>query len=216
MPDPKRQILLVLVVALGVWFYLTLRAVEQTRDIELVGTTAYLAAGGAGLRIVDVANPDSPREIGYYDTLGSANAVFVRENYAFVADGQEGLRVIDVSNPAAPREVGGFDTPGYAEDVAVAGRYAYVADGRSGLLVLDIQEPENPEMPEGHQALNLRGGVSRVVIREDYAFVADYGETIRAVRIARPRDLEEAGLTWPPVRAAWSWSTSRTRMNWPK
>lgn len=193
MSDPKKQILLVIVVVLVGYVYLTERAVEQTRDLEVVEKTAYLAAGQAGLRIIDLSIPDSPREVGYYDTLGSANAVAIRDNYAYVADGREGLRVIDVSNPAAPREVGGFDTPGNAEDVAIAGRFAYVADGRSGLLVIDIDNPEKPVQPEGQQPLNLRGGASRVASRGEYAFVAGSGETIRVVRISRQGALQEVG-----------------------
>jgi hypothetical protein len=79
--------------------------------------------------VIDVSNPSSPREVGAYDTPGSALGVAVSGTYAYVADGSEGLRVIDVSNPSSPREVGFYDTPGDAWGVAVSGTYAYVADG---------------------------------------------------------------------------------------
>jgi hypothetical protein len=116
---------------------------------------AYVAAGVAGLRVVDVSDPVAPVETGLYDTPGGAVAVAVHsygasrrteqqaplrdsiaggpgDLYAYVADGDAGLRVVDVSDPAAPAEVGSYDTPGKAWDVVVAsgpgGTLAYVAD----------------------------------------------------------------------------------------
>jgi hypothetical protein len=64
--------------------------------------------------VIDISNPSSPREVGAYDTPGSAVDVAVSGSYAYVADGGAGLRVIDVSNPSSPREVGFYDTPGWA------------------------------------------------------------------------------------------------------
>jgi hypothetical protein len=41
----------------------------------------------AGLRVIDVSNPSSPREVGFYDTPGWASGVAVSGTYAYVADG---------------------------------------------------------------------------------------------------------------------------------
>jgi hypothetical protein len=43
--------------------------------------------GYAGLRVIDVSNPSNPREVGYFDTPGYAQGVYVSGNYAYVADG---------------------------------------------------------------------------------------------------------------------------------
>jgi uncharacterized secreted protein with C-terminal beta-propeller domain len=94
--------------------------------------------------VIDVSNPSSPREVGFYDTPEAAEDVAVSGTYAYVADGVAGLRVIDVSNPSSPREVGFYDTPGYADGVAVSGTYAYVADGVAGLRVIDVSNPSSP------------------------------------------------------------------------
>ena len=99
----------------------------------------------SGLRIVDIANPAAPREVGYYDTPGAGEGVTVAGTYAYVADGYSGLRIVDIANPTAPHEVGYYNTPGYALGVTVAGTYAYVAHGDSGLRIVDIANPTAPQ-----------------------------------------------------------------------
>jgi hypothetical protein len=47
-----------------------------------------------GLRIIDISNPESPREIGYYDTPGSALSVYVSDCYIYVAAGFAGLTIL--------------------------------------------------------------------------------------------------------------------------
>ncbi|MGB9722052.1 MAG: T9SS type A sorting domain-containing protein, partial [bacterium] len=86
--------------------------------------------------IIDVSNPQSPYEAGYYDTPGWAWGVYVSGSYAYVADGGSGLRIINVSNPQSPYEAGYYDTPAWG--VYVSGSYAYVADYDAGLQVYEF------------------------------------------------------------------------------
>ncbi|MEO0181646.1 MAG: hypothetical protein ABIM74_09630 [candidate division WOR-3 bacterium] len=48
---------------------------DEANDQEK--THVYLADSESGLRIVDVSDPCNPREVGCYDTPGSAEGVFV-------------------------------------------------------------------------------------------------------------------------------------------
>ena len=80
--------------------------------MAVAGSYAYVADGKSGLRVINVANPAAPVEVGSYDTPGYADGVAVAGSYAYVADWGDGLRVINVANPAAPVEVGVYDTPG--------------------------------------------------------------------------------------------------------
>ena len=96
------------------------------------------------MRVISVADPEHPEELGYYDTFGTAMDVAVSGDYAYVAEGRSGLRVISVAAPRHPEEVGYYDT-GYAYGVAVSGDYAYVADNESGLRVISVADPEHPE-----------------------------------------------------------------------
>lgn len=104
--------------------------------IVVRGDLAYVTAGDAGLNIFDVSNPADPFRVGFYDTPGIANDVYVSGVYAYIADDDQGLRVVDITNPTTLYEVGFYDTLGYATSVAVSGNYAYVAASIGGLRVI--------------------------------------------------------------------------------
>jgi hypothetical protein len=97
------------------------------------GNFVYVAALENGLRIVDVSNPTSPTEVGFFATPGPARNVAVNGNYAYVSVGVAGLRILDVSDPANPSVVGAFNPTctsafslcGYG--IAVSGELAYFA-----------------------------------------------------------------------------------------
>ena len=97
--------------------------------VAVAGSYAYVADDGAGLRIINVANPARPTRSGSTTRQGMPMAWRWRAATPTSPTGMRGLRIINVANPAAPDEVGFYDTPGYAYGVAVAGSYAYVADG---------------------------------------------------------------------------------------
>ena len=118
--------------------------VLDSAGVAVSGITVYVADGpSGGLRVVDVSDPNSPTEVGSYDTPGWANDVAVAGTIVYVADWNSGLRVVDVSNPTSPTEVGSYDTPGNAQGVAVAGTTAYIADGYGGLRVVDVSNPSS-------------------------------------------------------------------------
>jgi hypothetical protein len=106
--------------------------------VNTAGNYAYVADYGYGLRVIDVSNRESLKEVGNWDdTSGFAYGVATTGNYVHVADYGLGLRVIDVSNPQKPREVGHYATPGSACKVAASGGYDYVAD-ESGLEIIQF------------------------------------------------------------------------------
>lgn len=92
---------------------------------------------GGGLRVINVASPWNPIQVGYYNsTFRFAYDVEVEGNLAYIADHFEGLRVMDISNPAFPAEIGYFLTYGATRDVKVQNSTIYVADGDRGLFIL--------------------------------------------------------------------------------
>ena len=75
--------------------------------------------------------------IGFYDTPGHANDVYLSGSYAFVGDGSSRLLlVIDVSDPANPELAGEYETQGFVWAVYVTDSHAYVANGERGMLIL--------------------------------------------------------------------------------
>jgi hypothetical protein len=128
-------------------------------DVQVVNSTAYLAAWYHGVQIIDVSTPTAPTLLGSYDTTDIAKDVQVVNSTAYVADEGDGVQIIDVSAPAAPTLLGSYDTTGDAEAVHVVGNLIYVADSFGGLQILRVREattePEPTPTPEPQPALEL-------------------------------------------------------------
>lgn len=113
--------------------------IADARDVYVLRTFAYVAAGGQGLAIVDVERPEAPGRPTFYsaggaidDATGITTGATYAGQYAYVADGKNGLRVvklIDTSTPGylgwtpapTPELIASF--PGAAPAVAVAEGY---------------------------------------------------------------------------------------------
>ena len=127
---------------------------DIVRDVHVAGTTAFVAAGSGGLRIVDVFRRGRPMEIGAFPTRGPAIGVFAERAeggpdrpFVWVATGDQGLVVLDVTDPTAPAEVAAFDWA--AQDLVVQrftadATYAYVACGDEGVRIVDAANPRAP------------------------------------------------------------------------
>jgi hypothetical protein len=116
----------------------------NAKNVKVVGTYAYVAAGADGLMVVDVGNP---RALRYLTTIAMTNAkdLAYANGYLYVADGLGGVRAVDLSVPSAPVVLATY-TPGGAFDasaISIAGGQAYVVDsgGGTSIVVLDIGSP---------------------------------------------------------------------------
>ena len=111
----------------------------RVEGVAVAAGYVYLAAGTAGLRVIDVSDPVAPVQIGTYGTPGRADNLMIADSYAYIVDGD--LRIVDVSDPAAPAEVGSYDLPdsGITPHVAVQGQHAYLTS--DGLQIFDISSP---------------------------------------------------------------------------
>ncbi len=156
---------------------------HYVEGIVTSGTLSYVAAGGAGLRVVDVSDPAHPMEGGAWDSPGYAESVAVAGGTLYLADGPYGLRIVDVSEPAHPAEVGSAYDMNYAFDVVVEGSYAYIAAGGAGLLVADVSDPANPAEVA---VLDTLGYAYGVAVASDTAFIADGWEGLHIVSVTDP------------------------------
>lgn len=111
-------------------------------NVDVSGDLAYVAAGGAGLHVVNVSNRTAPTIIATLDT-SDARDVKVVGNLAYVADGGTGLHLIDISTPTAPTLISTVDTTD-ARDVVIYGNRAYVADNAAGLRIIDVSNMAAP------------------------------------------------------------------------
>ena len=131
---------------------------EVAREIEIDGTTAYIAdmTGGAGgqggLVRLDLSDPfDSanPFNLGSrvtYTTAGPAYGLAIRGDYAYVAVSNAGLEVVRLSDMHQMSLVDTGASGGNAVSVTLDGDYAYVAledvgPNTGGIGIVDIRTP---------------------------------------------------------------------------
>jgi hypothetical protein len=149
-------------------------------NVDVSGNFAYVAAGTAGLHVLDITDRRAPRIVGTLDTPGNANDVKVVGSRAYIADGAAGLRIVNVSNPLSPTLLGSLDTPGTANDITVVGDKVYVADGATGLQIIGVSDPAAPTLLG---SINTPGDAKGVDVSGNLAVIADTS-TARVVDIS--------------------------------
>jgi uncharacterized protein (TIGR03437 family) len=163
--------------------------------VAVSGKLACVAAGGAGLRVVDISDPTRPTELGAFDTRGYSEGIAVAGTMAYLADGPYGLRIFDVSNPKSPKEVSSAFVTNYAFEVAVSGRYAYIAAAGAGLLVADVSTPARPVEVS---ALDTPGYAYGVAASGTTVYIADGWEGFRIINAADPARPVQIGFYKTP------------------
>ena len=124
----------------------------QSLSVE-VGPTGHLvvAAGEAGLLLIDVDNPEAPFVDVQLTLPGAALDVVLVGTHAYVTMGSEGLAVVDVTEPELVSHV---SVPGFANAVDGQDNKVYVA-ACTTMSIFDVTLPV-PELlgtywiPEGH------------------------------------------------------------------
>lgn len=157
------------------------------------GNNAFVAAGGAGLQVVDVTNRTNPVLVGSLALPGNANDIKLLGNLAFVAAGSAGVHIIDVTNPLSPVRLGTLNTGANALDVAVLGTNLYVANG-SNLLLADVT---NPASPVKISSLPLNGTIQGLDVdpQRNLAVVTAGTNGIYVVDISNPTTPKLLGTT---------------------
>lgn len=113
-------------------------------DSDVQGDWVYIAAGSAGVHVVDVSDKDNPSlESTYSDALGALD-VKVSGDQLFIARGSMGLDIVDVSDKANPTLIVNYQTSGPATELAFDNGLLFVANGAGGLEIIDVSEPDTP------------------------------------------------------------------------
>ena len=143
----------------------------------LTGSLVELPGRWGGLRLVDVTNPDAPREVAVFAPPEAAaaapaeagrshavHAVAADGDRVYAAWGSDGVRVLDLST-GSPREVAGFlpphpgtegSTGPYVAGVAATDDHIVVSDLTTGLWVVDKGPPAGTR---GYWLADEGGGV---------------------------------------------------------
>jgi len=155
-------------------------------DLDIDGSTVYLAGSAAGLQILDATDPGAPVLLGTWAGATVANVDVVGTTAYICAPSQ--LFIVDVSNPAAPAQLAAYNS-GFALTYAGAtasGTTAYAMESGffgTSFVVLDVSNPAAPTQI-GAVPLTIAGGQTHV--DGSLAYVANLADGLRIVDISTP------------------------------
>lgn len=120
---------------------------DVVRDGVVDENYIYLAAGEAGIAIVDVSDASSPVTTTMFDTSGVVNGIAIYDDRVFIANGPAGLQVIDVTDPSVPVLMGRLENGSSISTVAMSpdGTKAFIADDNNELLIVSVTNPNSLE-----------------------------------------------------------------------
>ena len=158
---------------------------------------AYVGSN-SGLRIYDVANPES---VTLVSTLALSDAVYSLQkdgNRMYAAGSGAGLLILSVTYPQVPYLAYTIPTNDRAYDAHVVDDIAFVADGWEGLLAIDISDPSHPIY---HDRVDLRGAVHYVEVEGSVAYVTDRECGFHVLDVSDPADIVRTGCFNTPGSA---------------
>ncbi|MBU0700320.1 Ig-like domain-containing protein [bacterium] len=177
------------------------------------GNYAYLAHASIGLKIFDVSDPNSLKEVGEcrltsYKVGSQPYSVYVSGNYAYLSYGAGGLQIIDISNPSSPTLVVKYDTGINDESfykTHVLGNYAFVISYKKDpklfniycLRVLDISNPKEPKLIQQYIE-NIGKPIFDsydISILKGQAYVTDASNAMRILEIPMSSELPAGSVT---------------------
>ena len=143
----------------------------------------YVLSDSNRLRVISVADPANPVEVGHCDVHRAPQGIAVSGDYVYVAAWDSGLRIISIADPTNPVEVAHVDTFGNTNSVAVSGDYAYV--GAEWLRVVLISDPTHP-VAVGRCVITY-DPAAHIVVSGYYAYAEGWSsENLVVIRVADP------------------------------
>jgi hypothetical protein len=144
--------------------------------ITVDDTFAYVADGEAGIRIINVADPLNPYEVGFCDTIGYLQSgLDAVDTMLYAMDGR--LRIFNVAQPASPYVAGYYDIS--CSDVAVIDTVAFVCCAANGFRIFNVANPANI------QVLGIDPNYcSHLALLDTFAYVRGGPSTAAIINIA--------------------------------
>jgi hypothetical protein len=166
--------------------------VVVTGNVGGPGQTAYVAAGSAGLAVVDASRFDKPALFSQLGVPGTAVDVAVDPTLriAAVAAGTGGLHRIDVSNPLRPRLLGTNAIA--ATQVEAADGIAYAAAGGT-LYAIDLA---TGEVLQG-LTLSANAAITGLARAGEMLYAMDDHDVLRAVDVSNLQMQVRGSATLP-------------------
>lgn len=163
-------------------------------DMASVGN--YVIAGGAGVSIYDVSDPESPVEVGTISENDVAvYGAVAQGDYYYVADqSAEEFRVYDISDKTNPTLVQSIAVNDLARKVTLDGNYAYMTTNSANeLWSFDISDPPNATTADTLTDADLDYSFETAVVDSTLLVCARGTNNIVQVDISDPTALSKIG-----------------------
>ena len=149
---------------------------------------SFVADDLAGLTVIDVSVPTSPKADTIMLRAGMSMDIAVQGDLACVANDEYGMVLLDVSLPSHPEQIGTLDstTQIVTRAVAVRDSFAYMGFSPSlgRLHTVDISDPTHPVSAGG---VDLFNWPEAIALRDSFVYCAE-ANRFQVVNIARPRE----------------------------
>jgi choice-of-anchor B domain-containing protein len=179
-------------------------SVDTTRALLFCNGT-WTATGQGAMRILSLASPENPVEIGRWPTgpFPIPDSSYVHDSVAkgnllyASSIGSGWQRVLDLTDPTTPVEISRWTYEGARTHNAwpdTSGRWLYVTDEINGepLKVFDVSDLDQPRLVNGVNP-NPQAIVHNAYVNGDELFTANYTEGIRVLDISDPARPAEFG-----------------------
>ncbi|HPR16981.1 MAG TPA: hypothetical protein PLD62_01925 [Candidatus Cloacimonadota bacterium] len=147
-------------------------------NIAYVATHSTVTNPGR-IHLLDISNLLEPVMIGFTDTEGIPQHIFVSGDYAYIAEGEAGLSIIYIAGSNL-HTVSNFQLDD-ARSVFVKDNFAFVAEGLEGLKIFDVLDTSNPELLG---ELSTSGSMLDVYVLDDFAYLADGENGMKIIDIS--------------------------------
>lgn len=131
------------------------------------GRYVYAAGDYQGLRVIDIADPEQPEEIGVVEACDVYDVV-KDGDLVYLSCSEDGIRVVDVSDPTAPTVLGileGFR----AGFINITGGVLYAPDYNVGVHIVDVTDPSSPSV---YDTMDVYKPIGRPEVDGDVLFIA--------------------------------------------
>jgi hypothetical protein len=146
-------------------------------SVAVEGNYAYISDREYGTAIINVISPQNPRIIGYHQAEGQSIHINTGGHFAFV--GSHNLEIVDISNPQNTTTIGSLPSE---MSCGVYKAPTLFTAGAPGLNIIDLSNPAMPSLI-GSCAVPC-GSASDVAIRDNFAYLAAYGDGIQIINIS--------------------------------
>ncbi len=174
-----------------------------------------IAAGSAGMHVVNVEDPAQPRHIAqlglpeHLQKIAQTRDVLVYGQQAFLAHGRGGVSLVDLREASRPYSLQAIDMPGYVADITIADDLLFASTHRQGVFLVDLRNAET-WLPVGPIETPLR--VNAVISGEDRLVFSGRSSGIAQAAMPRRLEVKVAGGGLARIRLSAASTAKNTRL----